>query len=288
MNRILVPTDFSENAANATEYALSLAKATGAEVILLHVYTPSVSRFNVISPLLAEETGRAKQIATERFNAIVLAAKSAYEEVHLTTEFFSGEVVRTILEVAEEKNVDFIVMGTKGASGIEKILFGSNTSAIIERAHCPVLAIPLTASYTIPKNILFATNFSYSDIESAMQLTSIAKLFGAKVVFTHVVTEEEALEPTKAVIEKFAREIELVTRYPKISYKIISDNSVNMGLDQMIEETHADILALATRRRSLFEKFYSPSLTKKFAYHSNVPLLAFHREDFSEDTGSDF
>lgn len=279
MKSILVPTDFSENAANAIEYAAVIAQACQSTIRLITVYTPAVSRYNVIRPLLAEEVAQAKIELHEKLQLTAKTVKDLYPDVPCQVYVGTGEVVEEILNAAKE--ADIIIMGTQGASSIEKVLLGSNAAEIIEKADCPVLVIPASAACKIPKKILFATDYAYGDIEGAKLLTSMGRYFDATITFVHITTQEEDTEEEEKLIEKFTAEIRQATNYTNINSKILSDNTVIMGLDTILQNSGADMMALSTRRRNLFEKLYNPSLTKKLAHYTRIPLLAFkaHRQE---------
>ncbi|MBX2946767.1 MAG: universal stress protein [Cyclobacteriaceae bacterium] len=276
MKLVLVPTDFSENASHALEYAVETANAIGAGLLVMSVYSPPVSVQSALQTVVAEDTARVTKIYREKLNTIAETVKTEFPSVSCAVQVTVGDVVSEIVSLAGEKKADLIVMGTQGASKVVNVLFGSNTASVIEKAACPVLCIPQGLSYQTPKRILFATNFAYSDIEGAKQLVGLAKAFGAEVVFGHVVVGAEETEEEKAVVDKFAIEIRLLTGYGKISGKVISDAHVNAGLDALIEQSQVNMIALSTRKRNLFEKIYNPSITKKFSYYTNIPLLAFH------------
>ncbi|MBX2970533.1 MAG: universal stress protein [Cyclobacteriaceae bacterium] len=288
MKRILVPTDFSENASHAIEYAAETAKAVGAELIILNVYVPPVSMQSAIHAVMAEDVGRETKAAKARLKTIADTIQDEYKGLACTYDVAVGEPVPEILSKANEKKVDLIVMGTQGASKVVNVLFGSNTASVIERASCPVLCIPFNLTYKKPEKILFATNFAYSDIDGAKQLVELAKGFKSSLIFAHVVVGTEETDAEREVIEKFASEIKLQTGYPQISGTVISDATINTGLDALIEKHGADIIALATRKRNVFQKLFNPSITKKYSYHTTVPLLAFHNPADEEQTGKDF
>lgn len=282
MENILVPTDFSENADNAVEYAAVIAQGCEAAITLLNIYSPVVSRYNVISSLLADEVAEAKIKVREKLQIIADTLQSQYPGIpcHVAVEL--GEPVDEILLAAKNKKTDMIIMGTQGASSIEKILLGSNAAEIVEKAACPVLVIPSNTVCQIPKRIMYATDYAYSDIESARVLTAIAKVFDATITFVHVTSQEEDIDDELTLMEKFTSEIKLATTYQKINSKILTDNTVIMGLDNIIQNDGADLLAVSTRRRNIFQKLYNPSITKKLANYTRIPLLAFKATSASD------
>ena len=287
MKTILIPIDFSENASNALEYAVETARAVNASISVLHIYNPPVSAQSVIRAVVAEDISRATKVAREKLIKITETITTEYPMLACSYEIVVGDTVSEILRLAKQKNADLIVMGTRGASKVSNVLFGSNTAAIIEKSECPVLCIPQNLPFRIPEKILYATNFSFSDIESSSKLVEIGKAFGSFIVFGHVVVGIEETDEERKLIDKFAKEIRLNTGYEKISGMVISDATVTTGIDLLIEKSGVDMIALSTRKRSLFGKFYNPSITKKFSYYATIPLLAFHLVPDEEQTERD-
>jgi len=277
MKKILVPTDFSEAASQAVEFASLISQSWSAELTLLSVYTPAVSRYNMVSPLLVDEVAQAIAERNEKLQQIANIIAQEYPGVTCHTEVGIGETVEGILAASRSAMSDLIIMGTQGASNIEKVLLGSNAAEVIEKADCPVLVVPGNTEIRLPKKIVFATDYAHSDIEGARMVASMAQVFEAIITFIHITKNEEVLEAEKEIIDQFTDEVKEATGYKNITSKILSDNSVFMGLDSIVEHAgaDADLIALSTRRRSLFEKIYNPSLTKKLAQYTHIPLLAF-------------
>lgn len=289
MNTILVPTDFSNNANNALEYAAELAAISGARMVLLNVYTPIVSRGNVVGALLTEEIGEARKEGAEKLEVIRVTLKNEYEQINCQPQVAVGEAVEEILKASIELKADLIVMGTLGASNLTRSLFGSNTASVVEKSKCPVLCIPSTCAFKKPEKILFATNFSYHDIQGVVRLSKLAAAFDSEIVLGHVDTSiHEENDSAEKSMEKFLLEAERASQYPKISQKIVNDHNVSMGLDAIIQEGAVDMVALSTHKRNFFEKFYNPSLTKKLAMYTSIPLVVFQNPPDDEKTGRDF
>lgn len=287
MKTILIPTDFSANANNALEYAAEISHHAGASLRLLHVYTPIVSRSNIISALITDEVEDAKKEALDKLQVFRSTLESEYPGISCKTSVSVGEAVEEILTASQSINADLIIMGTLGASNLTRTLFGSNTASVVEKSACPVLCVPAGSTFKVPKRILFATNFSFDDIQGVIKLVSIARPFKSEIMVGHVDTSTEEDEED-ASMQKFVKEVELATNYPKFTQKIVSDHNVSMGLDLIIQESEVDLVALSTHKRNFFEKFYNPSLTKKISLYSNIPILVFQNPHDDEDTGKDF
>ena len=288
MKTILFPTDFSPNANCALEYAVEIAALTGATLNLLHVYTPIVSKDNVYSSLITDEVADASREAQEKLKVITDTIAKEFPTVSCEAQVKVGEAVDEILNTSLESKADLIIMGTLGANKLSKMIFGSNTSSIIEKSECPVLAVPSGCTYRPPKRILFATNFSFKDLDGVKKLALIAQAFDSEIILGHVDVSIDEESDETASMENFLKEASTVTAYPKIFSQITSDHNVSMGLDKIIEEAAIDMFALSTQKRTWFEKIYNPSLTQKISNHTYIPLLAFHNSIDEERTGKDF
>jgi nucleotide-binding universal stress UspA family protein len=263
---VLVPTDFSENANQAIEYAVEICRATGSRLILLHVGPES------------QRAVRQQLQLQEKLSVLSKAITDEYQDLVCETEIAVGDIVEEILQQAENSNAGLIVMGTQGASNLGKLFFGSNTASVIEKASCIVLSVPANCYFRKPEKMLFSTNFTREDLKAAIDFVNLARSFEATVIIAHVSTEHEREELETSMVEIFTNEVAHLTGYKKILSKVVSENTIGMGMDALIAETGADMIALSTRRRGVFEKLYNPSLTKKLSLQANIPLFAFHSE----------
>lgn len=140
MRKILCAIDFSEVSPMVAGYANSLAKAFGAEVILLYS-APSLNQYvsfhvppNSIETFVGEIVSGAEQ-SMEAFISQYLP------DINVTGRVVSGYAAEEIVKCADEEKVDMVVMGTHGRKGIDRILFGSVAEKVVKSANCPVLTL---------------------------------------------------------------------------------------------------------------------------------------------------
>lgn len=264
MKTILVPVDFSDASTVALKFAAELARSLKSTIKLLYI-TPTPPRL-----------GQAVDENQEKLKAMISSLGNRYSSLKWETMVQTGGVVDVILAVAKN-DVDLIAMGTQGVSSLEKILLGTNTAEIIEKADCPVLAIPVTTKPYAPREILFATDYAPGDWQSAKVLTEMARTLNGTITYLHVTRteDEDELEQEQAQIDEFTKEIKRSTDFQRINSRIISDNNVFMGLDAVLQDSTVELLCLSTRKRSLMEKLYNPSVTRRMAIYTQIPLLAF-------------
>ena len=144
INHILVPTDFSGPAREATDYALELARQFKATVTLYHVIEDPV----VYIPALGGYAPQPREF--EEFSGVALAEWVIAEDapgltIHRAWEH--GHPVSNIIDYAEEKGCDLIVMGTHGRGMLKKMLIGSVAERVVRKAQCPVLTVHPTCTH---------------------------------------------------------------------------------------------------------------------------------------------
>jgi nucleotide-binding universal stress UspA family protein len=140
-NRLLVPIDGSAPSRAAVTLAVDLARDQHAQVIFVHATELLVEEYVAWEGTVALASDPGEQIATKE---ILDLAKSAAVQagVEASTEVVHGEVVQAVLNLAQERGVDLIVMGSHGRSGIARALIGSKTEGLMRRSRVPVLVAP--------------------------------------------------------------------------------------------------------------------------------------------------
>ena len=149
LSKILVPLDGSPTSMEAADYAIMLSTLHHAQIVLLHVlnvaeYYSSLQFFEVKQPIESKEIiEEAKKEANKWFNIVKkkIDGKSGKQIEVETSIIISQSTVKSILDFAEEKNVDLIVVGTRGRSGLKRLLLGSIASGIVTYSSCPVIVV---------------------------------------------------------------------------------------------------------------------------------------------------
>ncbi|HEY5690241.1 MAG TPA: universal stress protein [Cyclobacteriaceae bacterium] len=274
MRAILVPTDFSENANAAIEYACELGIHLSAEVLIVTSHTPAITQFDHGNALIMEETEKARVLTEKKLSSICKIANEQYPSLVCNYKYVVGGLVESIDTLITTNAIDLVVMGTKGASGLDKILFGSNTTRVIDKVNCPVLAVPRDSPFQIPRRIVYATDFHYAELDHIHELATIASAFKAEIMMVHITTDEKALLSEEMLKRNFAGHVRTITDYASITYFVKYEEHITRALESFTTLVNADWISMFTRKRTLFEKLYNPSRTKAMAYHSKIPLLA--------------
>ncbi len=277
MKTILVPTDFSKNAENAIDFAIAFAKKEDAKLILLHAYhyTYPISDFPV--EIIAEEISAVQKNSEENLKKLCIEIMQN-KKVRCERICKEGLATDVILEVSNKIHPDFIVMGTKGASGIQEVFFGSNTAIVIEKSQYPVIAVPDGVLFHGIKKITYATNYYESDMDAIKKLSEIAEPFKAVINVLHIADGEFIPEGENELLKQFVSRVSKKVDYNNFSFQVIIGEDIEKELDNYLKNDSTDLFSMSTLHRTLWKKLFGKSITKRVAYHTHIPLLAFHHK----------
>ena len=277
MKRILIPTDFSENAWNAISYAMQLFRNEHCEFFLLNTYTPVIPSSRFMAPIIDgvriedairfnSENGLLKTV--ERIQSTFNNNKHSFETI---SSF--NLLVDEVKDVVDSNKIHLVVTGTKGASGVDEVFMGSNTVRIIKSAkQCPVLAIPQHFAFSKPSEIAFATDFNrFYTISELLPLIELAKSFDAKIRIVHVQYEIKALTELQQfnlnMLRKYFVDVE------HYIHTVSELNSVSKTLEVFSEELDIHLLAMLNYKHSYMERMTREPIVKRTAFHTQIPLL---------------
>lgn len=280
MRNILVPTDFSENAFNALKYGLVFFKKAKCTFYLLHVspvatYTNSsiIGSFTDTSrrpeeDLLKERTEDMQNLLN-RVERLGLNVKHTF--VPLTRTDF---LVNGIKSECEDRKIDLIIMGTKGASGLKKVALGSNTGEVITKIKCPLLAVPEEAVFEKPKEIAFATDFQLSfDLKVLDTLIAIATLHGSAIRILHISKKGSQLSPdqnaNKEFLDDYLNEVEH-------SFHFLTGTKLEAAVQCFTESRDIEMIAMVAKNLNFFQRVLFRPTVEEISYHTKVPFLVLH------------
>ena len=277
MKRILVPVDFSPTSIKAFRYAVEIASKSGGHIILYHLYTPAKSTtVGVFENIRAYN----EQLETNNLKRLQRLKKKVLSEridVPVSTVVGRPPVINNILGFAEHNQIDMIIMGTQGASGLKKIVVGSVAGKIIEKSDIPVLLVPERFEWAPLKQIAFTTTFQRTDKKALPVVFEIAAVFNALVTFVNFVDpSSRATEENN--LETYAYGLQRQYNDSGMQFKQLETSSVVDSMENLHEEIPYDLLVMARRKTGFLNRFNQKSFTKKMAYITNLPLLVVPEE----------
>lgn len=274
MTKILFPTDFSIAAEKAFLYALELTSKLNAELTLLHVYElPELGRTlqnttREVYELMEMESLETFKKSVEKLRAF--AEENGYANIDFKQIMTEGEAVYNITGIAKEESVDYIVMGTKGASGLKEVFLGSVASGVIDNANCNVISVPEKTDYKEKLDrIAYLTNYTEKEVESFNTIAAFAKKFNAKINCIHF--DEENQEVSKDEMDSWKSKLN--HQGVEVEYNIISGDNFEESLADFYKKEGIDVVAIQPRKRNFFVKIFSKGVSKKLAHHIEIPLF---------------
>ncbi|MBK9540961.1 MAG: universal stress protein [Bacteroidetes bacterium] len=277
MKNILVPTDFSGNATHAIRFALELSRKQKSKITLFHSFVLPVYATDI--PVFPQADEELRKVSEEALSNLVSKLKNENPGVVIDSFVSQGYAEDEIVDAAKSSGADMIVMGTQGASGLREALVGTITASVMDHAECPVMAVPEGASFTSFDKIVYATSYAEGDFQHVEEIIDFARLFNAEVILLHISSGTVDTSYEFESIERFKERIVEDSQYERISFKLLENKSVYEGLNQFLEEVKADLVAMTLHKRSFVQKLFNRSITKRMAYHTHIPLIAFKTEE---------
>jgi len=190
---ILVATDFSKPAEQALKTAIAISQAFGSELILVHAALPFY--YGADLGMIPDDVLDVNlDVAREKMETLV-ASDPTLQALHPTTAVEYGDALDIINQTAYDENVDLIVVGSHGASGVERLAIGSVAECVLRNAACPVLiAGPNCQAESSPfRALLFATDLTPSGLRAAQFASSLAERFHSKLTMLHVMESKKRI-----------------------------------------------------------------------------------------------
>jgi len=259
MLQVIVPLDFSESSFNAAHYACNMYKnRTDVNIILYHFYSA------------AEDAAIAKNYLD--------SLKNELQQCAINIEIFleSGDnFIDSLAAYAHAKKAYMIVMGLFGKTPLEQRFSGSNTLLMAEKNVCPVLIIPAAAKFSQIENVLITSEMKY--VEESPTLITVKKVLKDFKPSLHIlnVDEKHYLALTESVKAERDKMEELLKEFnPEFYFMRLYD--FHEAVNLFTEDRNIDMIIIAPKYHSLFEKLFKTQHTKKVVYQSKVPVLVVH------------
>lgn len=276
--KILLPTDFSKNAWNAISYATDLFKGKECEFYILNVY--KVQGYALESMMVPEpgelEYEREKKQSEEGLSKVL--EMLAFRDPNTKHEFYTVSQFNSLLEglkdIVEKKDIDMVIMGTKGSTNASGVVFGSNAITIMENLrNCPVMAIPEEARFGTLKEIVFPTSFKTHFKHRELQyLTDITKLTNASICIVHVATDDvlsDIQENNKQLLEECFEGVDY-------TFHTLHGSSPSEAVRYFVESRESDMIAFINKKHTFFGSLFSRPMVKEIGLYSKVPIMALH------------
>lgn len=276
-SNILVPTDFSENSLGALKYAAFVAKAFNAKLHVLHVL--ETYEFNTTLKNLGVSYEEVVQQGIQQKLEELQSREATLQGLEMETHLRKGKVHRVVSNMVEENNIDLVVMGTHGASGLgdlEKYVLGSNAYRTVHTSKVPVLTIRDPKRIRPIERILLPVDITKSTTQKVGMAIEWAKKFDARI---DVIAVTEFLDDFNPQIDRVPEELEAVEaaitkagvdcQVASIKYKDVVNGVIEYG-----EQVRADLMVIMTRQENLLNELVLGSHARKVISESPIPVLS--------------
>ncbi|WP_282056451.1 universal stress protein [Maribacter luteus] len=274
MKRIILPTDFSDNAYNAIRYAVKLFKDVKCTFYLLHTYTPAIYQAEYVlhSP---GQIGLGDIYQENSLNQLNELKKKVTSEFNNKNHIFMVHsafniLVDEIVETAKKENADLVIMGTQGATGAKEIFIGTNTVHVIKRGCCPILAIPPNVEFEVPKEILFPTDFEIDyQKEQLNEIMDLSARYKSKINVMHV---SSGYDLNDTQLKNKAKLDSLLGTTPHLFHEE-PNQEIMTAINTFQQKKQIDILAMIQNKHTFLERLFIEPIIKKLGFHETIPFL---------------
>lgn len=280
MKSILLPTDFSNNSMNAIDYAMLLFENVHCDFYILNVQKASSFISDDMMVMSASATIYQTLIDASKKsidNIITKVKKNHKNDKHGFHSIVDYDnFIDSINQATKLYHIDLIIMGTKGATGLDKVLFGSNTVRVMQRCETPVLAIPDGCQFMNLDKIAFTTNYlSLYNIKDTAPLKDILNLFDSELSILHLADENHLAQKQDSNIEF------LNSQFPNAIHEYIDMESNDMfkTIQQYIINNNIKMLAMMSKRHSFLERLFIRHNVETFAFSISIPFLVMENHD---------
>lgn len=272
MKKILVPTDFSEQASIALRAAVGIARKSNAEIILLHIIDLPQEAMDMIQPGYdLPQIMLFKENAEARLSQIAMSQE--LNGLNISQVLKLGRTFNEVNDVAVANNIDLIVMGSHGASGFKELFIGSNTEKVIRTSNIPVLAIKGNNSDISFNKVVFASDFTEETTKGFQKIIDFLKLNGGTPHFLMVNTPNN-FKPTH-IAEQMAHDFLKQFNIGDYEFSIYNDLDIEKGILNFAERVNAGLIAMGTHGRKGFARFLNGSISEDLMNHSPRSIITF-------------
>jgi nucleotide-binding universal stress UspA family protein len=274
MRKIIITTDFSDNAFNALKYACQLFKHEQCEFFIVHAYADEVyQRSREVKRSVFEELKEVTHVESDSGlsqtkKAVIETSKNPKHNFKTVSRF--DTLTDALNDLVNEEDIDMVVMGTRGRSETQHYKFGSNTLHVMKYVQCPVMAIPIDYSFQVPKNILFPTNYLIPYKRRELQLLcDLADSYRSKITMLYI-DPVEHLSLRQEDNMKFLKEC---LYKPKLIFETGPQDDKSSVILNHVRNHGTHLLAMVNSRHTLAEDLLYTSTIDKLGIELKIPYL---------------
>ncbi|MDM1295973.1 universal stress protein [Sphingobacterium sp. N143] len=269
MKRILLLTDFSENALLAAKQIALCAEAWKTEkVIIYHAYNSVTIVENEPIVVVNDEVKAAKEKELQEWYDQVRPLFSP--QVELLHKMEDIDLPLGVNDMCKSEAIDLVALGITGQTGFAKILVGSNAITLMDLCNKPMLIVSHKVIPALPKNVLATTDLKEVDRKLALfDLDQVLETFSAQLYVLNVAQRESSAADLAQELKHLHERLD---KYKPI-YDYISHDDITMGIAEYAKEKHIDLILSFHKKQGLLASLFKTSISKKIAWNGAANLL---------------
>jgi nucleotide-binding universal stress UspA family protein len=284
--KIIVATDFSDNAKSAYRYARQLATRFGASIEVVNFFEIPINPGNPNYMDMMPTFAQLEEAANNRLARFVNESENGdgstmvASRIKTTFKTQAGFATDGLIEMSKEPSVDLIILGATGEHGWIDKIFGSIAVKVSREAYCPVMLIPHGAEYRGIHHMVYTSSFDSAQPTEIKVALDFAKYFASAIHFVHVITQPDDL----GISEKLLFKRLVSDEHTKVPFTVENTHAFTAveGINQYILNNDVDLLVTVTQHRTFWEKLMHLSTTKELAWNIHIPLLVLHHDEKSQ------
>ncbi len=271
MKKIIVPTDFSNQAEHALKFAVDVAVKSKGEILLMHVVDLPMLKDSILSPSIYVDDSIVKAstaLAQKGFDKAL--AKYAESGVKIKTTVEYGNPAMSVIRTIEDNKADLVVMGTKGATGLKEMFIGSNTEKIVRGSRVPVISLPKASAIHAIQHIVFPNSLREENEALTIQVKAMQEFFKATLHIVYVNTPAMFKRDfeTHGRLEAYAKRY----MFKNFQIHVYNDLTEQDGTMNFADEVGANMIAMGTHGRHGLAHLLSGSIAEDVVNHVNCPI----------------
>jgi nucleotide-binding universal stress UspA family protein len=277
MKSILVPTDFSENSIRALKYAQVLFGSVECNFYLLYVGTllDTKNDAGALQGKDNEPTANTKKKLTD------LVKETRRHSTEANHFFFAlheyGFFIPAIKKHMEEQNIDLIVMGTKGASGVKEKVLGSNAGDVITKVQCNTLVVPVNVDFSRPKEIAFPTDFNiFYSLKILLPMEEMVRLGKAHFRIMNALRDGDVLNEEQEKNKEHLLDFMEDTFPETYSFHTITNKKVKSAIQCFVESRDVDMMVMVAKNLNFIQQILFDSIVEQISFHTKIPFYVIH------------
>lgn len=280
MKKILIPTDFSKNSKNSIRYAVDLFKENPCQFFILYI---NIEGSNITEKpvyefgtnVLVEIEPKAISHKLKDLEKFIASLSSKKEHHHFTTMREQGYFLTTIRKHIQEKEIDLIIMGTRGASELKEFFIGTRSGDVITKVECDVLVVPDKAKFKNFKQVVIPIDFEVDFDDSILR--KIANNLNSEKAQIKLLYVTKSQMPLFEEIELQQKQLvqRLSEKLPNpISFHRVVSKQIEDGIQIFAESMNADLIIMISKDYGLIQRSFLDTTVEEVSFNTSIPLLS--------------